>query len=91
MIVLLQVEDDPLLLHDEPIFENGKHVGFTTSGGRGPRTGLDLAFALIDVAPGETLQQTCSRTFAIRVAGQDYPAKPLRRPPYDPDGERMNP
>lgn len=90
-LVLLQVAGEPLLLHDEPVFENGQHVGFTTSGGRGPRTGLDLAFALVDIEPGETLQQTCSRNFHVRVAGKDYPATPLRRAPYDPDGERLNP
>ncbi|WP_170562148.1 GcvT family protein [Ruegeria atlantica] len=88
-LILLQVLGNALMLHDEPVFERGTHVGLTTSGGRGPRTGLNLCFAMISVQPGETLVQTCERNFTVRVAGRDYPAQPLRRPPFDPSGERM--
>ena len=31
-LVLLQVEGGPMLLHDEPVREDGRLVGFTTSG-----------------------------------------------------------
>ncbi|MEL7464760.1 MAG: FAD-dependent oxidoreductase [Pseudomonadota bacterium] len=88
-LVLMEVTGEALMLHDEPVFEAGRHVGLTTSGGRGPRTGLDLCFALIKTAPGETLAETCARRFEIRVAGRDYPATPHRRPPFDPRGKRM--
>ncbi len=88
-LVLLQVRGAALLLHDEPVFEDGTYVGLTTSGGRGPRTGLNLCFAMVSVQPSETLDETWDRIFTIRVAGQDYPAQPLRRPPFDPSGERM--
>ncbi|MEX0284945.1 MAG: FAD-dependent oxidoreductase [Paracoccaceae bacterium] len=88
-LILLKVEGEALMLHDEPVFEGGVHVGLTTSGGRGPRTGLNLCFAMVSVALGETLAATCEREFTVRVAGQDYSAQPLRRPPFDPSGERM--
>jgi len=88
-LVLLQVEGGALMLHDEPVFEAGRFVGLTTSGARGPRTGLNLSFAMVEVSPGETLEETCARAFTVRVAGQNYPARPLRRPPFDPKGERM--
>jgi 4-methylaminobutanoate oxidase (formaldehyde-forming) len=88
-LILLQVQGNALMLHDEPVFEDGLHVGLTTSGGRGPRTGLNLCFAMISVQVGETQAQTCTRRFTIRVAGQDFAANPLRRPPFDPSGERM--
>ena len=90
-LVLLQVEGDVLLLHDEPVFEAGCPVGLTTSGARGPRTGLNLCLAMVQIQPRETLAQTCARQFTLQVAGQDYPATPLRRPPFDPSGERMRP
>ena len=77
------------MLHDELIRENGKVVGLTTSGGQGPRTGLTLAFGLIDIAPDETLAQTTAREFEIEVAGARYPAQVLAKPPFDPSGERM--
>ncbi|MEX0340292.1 MAG: glycine cleavage T C-terminal barrel domain-containing protein, partial [Arenibacterium sp.] len=88
-LVLLQVPGDALLLHDEPVFEANSCVGLTTSGGRGPRTGLNLCFAMVSVEPGETLAQTCNRTFTLRVAGRDYDAIALHKPPFDPKGERM--
>ena len=73
----------------QPVFEAGRHVGFTTSGARGPRTGLNLCFALIDTDPGETLDDSCARNFTVRIAGQDHAATPLRRPAFDPSHERM--
>lgn len=88
-LILLRVTGKVLMLHDEPVFEGGSHVGLTTSGGRGPRSGLNLCFAMISVEPGETLTTTYQRKFKARVAGKDYDATPLRRPPFDPSGERM--
>ena len=88
-LILMEVTGEALMLHDEPVFEGGRHVGLTTSGGRGPRTGLNLCFAMLETAQGETLEETCERRFEVRVAGTGYAAKPLRRPPFDPKGERM--
>ncbi|QGX98746.1 FAD-dependent oxidoreductase [Roseovarius faecimaris] len=88
-LCLMQVEGRPLMLHDELIREGGRVVGLTTSGGQGPRTGLTLAFGLIDVAPGEALSETAERRFEVEVAGALYPAKVLAKPPFDPKGERM--
>ncbi|MEX0348215.1 MAG: FAD-dependent oxidoreductase [Paracoccaceae bacterium] len=88
-LILMQVEGGALMLHDEPVFEGGQHVGFTTSGARGPRTGLNLCFALVSTELGETKAQTCARTFTVKVAGKDYAATPLRRAPFDPSNDRM--
>jgi 4-methylaminobutanoate oxidase (formaldehyde-forming) len=88
-LVLLQIDGNALMLHDEPIYENGTHVGLTTSGAQGPRTGLTLAFGMVATHKGETFSETCARQFHVRVAGQDYPAQPLQHAPYDPKGERM--
>ncbi len=82
-LCLLEVSGGPLILHDEPIWEAGRVVGLTTSGARGPRTGLTLAFGLIEVSAA------AERVFEIEVAGGMYPAKLLPEPPFDPKGERM--
>jgi len=79
----------PLVVHDEPVLENGKVVGLTTSGARGMRTGLTLALALVRVAPGETAAQTSQRQFEVNIAGTRYATVMLPKPPYDPRGERM--
>lgn len=88
-MVLLDVSGHPLILHDEPICENGAVVGMTTSGARGARTGLTLALGVVSIAEGETLSQTCARSFSVHVAGQDYQARVLAKPPFDPASERM--
>ena len=88
-LMLLRLEGAPLSLHDEPILEHGRIVGLTTSGARGPRTGLSLAFGLIDIEPGEPLEVTCQRRLEVDIAGIHHRAIPLPRPPYDPEGERM--
>ncbi len=79
----------PLLLHDEPIFCNGKLAGHTTSGARGFRTGLALCMAYIPVSEHETLDELGKSKFEISVAGTRFPLTLLTRPPYDPDGHRM--
>ncbi len=88
-MVLLDVSGHPLMLHDEPILENGKVVGMTTSGARGARTDLTLALAIVNIAETETLPQTCARKFTVHVAGQDHAARALAKPPFDAAGERM--
>lgn len=88
-LCLFEVNGHALMLHDEPILESGTIIGLTTSGTRGVRTGLSLAFGLINVEPNETLEQTCMRHFEIQVAGTNYPARVLPNPPYDSPGTRM--
>ena len=88
-LVMLEVRGGPLIQHDEPVLEDGRVIGLTTSGGLGARTGLTLALAMIDISPGETPERTCGRMFEVDIAGALYPAIPLLRPPFDPDGKRM--
>lgn len=88
-LCLFSVTGKPLVLHDEPIFEDDKIVGLTSSGGFGARTGLTLAFGLINIKPGETRAETCQRQFEIDIAGKRYSAKALLKPPFDPDGTRL--
>ena len=87
--VIFELPDKPLILHDELILEDGRVVGATTSGARGARTRKTYALALVEIAAGETLSETCARSFIIDVAGTHYPAVPLMRSPFDPKNERM--
>lgn len=87
--ILLEVAGDPLLLHDEPVWESGTCVGLTSSGAKGPRTGKNLCFANVAIAPGETLKETQARQFEIEVAGKRYCATSVSRAAYDPSMSRM--
>ncbi|MFN4140390.1 FAD-dependent oxidoreductase [Aestuariivirga sp.] len=89
-LVLLSLEGGPLIIHDEPVMENGTVVGLTTSGAMGVRTGLSLALALVNVASGESLARTAERKFEVDIAGRLHPAAVLLRPPYDPAGKRIH-
>ena len=88
-LILFEIPSHPLVLHDEPIWEDGQVVGLTTSVARGVRTGLTLALGLIDIGINETLQTTSKRVFEIEIAGVRHKANVLTRPPFDPKGERM--
>jgi 4-methylaminobutanoate oxidase (formaldehyde-forming) len=89
--LLLFALDDayPLLLHDEPIYCDGRIVGRTTSGGRGFRTGLSLSLGLVAVDPDAPRDAAFERRYEIGVAGERFRLRPLKRPPYDPVGVRM--
>ncbi len=87
--VLLEVTGDPLLLHDEPVWENGRAVGLTSSGARGPRTGKALCFANVPIAFGETQAETRARSFEIEVAKRKYKATPLAQVPYDSKRQKL--
>ncbi|MEM6988719.1 MAG: glycine cleavage T C-terminal barrel domain-containing protein, partial [Pseudomonadota bacterium] len=86
---LMAVDGGPLLLHDEPVFEAQSCVGMTTSGAVGARTGLHLCFAMVDIAPGESMADTAKRQFEIEVAGVRHTATALEQPPYDPCGVEL--
>ncbi|TPN46940.1 FAD-dependent oxidoreductase [Mesorhizobium sp. B1-1-4] len=81
--------DNPLLLHDEPIYRDGKLAGLTTSGGLGVRTGLSLCLGYVACDPGEAKTQLLACDYQIAVAGARYRLRPLDKPPYDPTGSRM--
>ena len=89
-LVLFSIPDgEPLLLHDEPIYRDGRLVGETTSGVRAFRVGGSLAFGLV------RHDDQCSREFVfaggyqIQVGEEFFEAAPLKRAPYDPTSEKM--
>ena len=79
----------PLLLHDEPVYRNGKLVGHTTSGGRGFRTGLSLCFAYVPCEPGTPRRELLGGDYEIGIAGERLPLRALARPAYDPRNVRL--
>ena len=78
----------PLLLHDEPIYRDGRLVGRTTSGARGLRTDLALCLGYVETRPGDDRAVAFEGRYEIGVAGERFALSPLPRPPYDPDGIR---
>ena len=79
----------PLVLHDEPIFCDGVHVGRTTSGNRGFRVGKTLCMGYIACERGTKKSDLLAGHYEIEIAGVRFTLEALARPPYDPTGERM--
>ena len=83
--MLLSVEGNPLIVHDEPVLENGQVVGLTTSGAKGVRTGLTLALALVQRGAGRDAGADGSAQFRSRYRGNVYmrqrfsPSRPMTR------------
>jgi dimethylglycine dehydrogenase len=67
----------------EPVFHEGKQVGFVTSGGFGHRVGQSIALAYVDRAVADA-----DNGFEIPILGNKRPAHIQRVPLYDPNGVR---
>jgi dimethylglycine dehydrogenase len=68
----------------EPVWHEGRRVGFVTSGGYGHCTDKSLAMALVDSArsaPGTNL--------SVHVVGEERAANVIPPSPFDPRGQRM--
>ena len=69
---------------DEPIWHDGKVVGWVTSGAYGHRVQRSLALGYIPAALA-----AASEGFEIEILGERRKAKRATAPPFDPDGRRM--
>ena len=73
---------NPLLLHDEPIYCNGKIVGETTSGNFSFNYNKNMSFGYIRLDQFE--KNFKEHIFEIEVAKQKYKAKLESQPLHDP-------
>jgi dimethylglycine dehydrogenase len=69
---------------DEPIWHDGKVVGWVTSGAYGHRVGASLALGYI---PAELASE--SSKFEMEIIGERHEAVRLAAPPFDPSGALM--
>jgi dimethylglycine dehydrogenase len=72
------------VIRDEPIFSEGRCIGYVTSGGYAHYVGKSVAMGYV---PTEFQQQ--HKPFEIEILGEMRSAWVQRLPLYDPAGERM--
>jgi dimethylglycine dehydrogenase len=72
------------VIRDEPIFSDGRCIGYVTSGGYAHYVGKSVAMGYV---PTEFQQQ--HKPFEIEILGEMRSAWVQRLPLYDPAGERM--
>ena len=68
----------------EPVWHEGRKVGFVTSGGYGHTIGRSLAMALVEPCVAEP-----GTELAVHVVGVERSARVIPPSPHDPQGRRM--
>jgi 4-methylaminobutanoate oxidase (formaldehyde-forming) len=80
---------DPLLYHNEPIWQGHAIVGFIRSGMYGHSLGAALGLGYVTAPDGAMVAGVGARDYEIEVAGVRYPAIASLRPMYDPTNQRI--
>ncbi len=85
VLVTLAIDsDDADATGYEPVWADGKRIGFVTSGAYGHTLQSSLAMALVDPA-----QATPGTELSVHIVGVEKAAKVLAPSPYDPQGQAM--
>lgn len=79
----------PTLWGSEPIYRDGRPVGYTTSGSYGHSVGGAVAMGYVNNPDGVSAEFIKSGRFEINVSGERIPARAYLRAPYDPDRKRI--
>ena len=82
-------DPEPLLYHNEPIWHDGKIVGYVTSGSYGHTLGGSIGLGYVDTSQVPDLKELAGAPFEIEVAGVRVPADASLRPMYDPASKRI--
>jgi dimethylglycine dehydrogenase len=77
---------DADVMGDEPIWHNGKVVGWVTSGGYAHFVDKSMAQGYV---PSELVDGAGQESFEIEILGERCPAHLQMEPPFDPEGKRM--
>jgi dimethylglycine dehydrogenase len=74
------------VLGDEPIWHQGKVIGWVTSGGYAHYVDKSMAQGYI---PKELATDTSEGAFEVEIIGENRKATIILDPPFDPEGKRM--
>jgi heterotetrameric sarcosine oxidase gamma subunit len=89
LVQFVMESDRPLLYHNEPIWRDGKQVGYVSSGMFGHTVGRAVGLGFVDNPAGCTADFVLSGKYEIEVARERFPAKAYLRPVYDPKSARI--
>ncbi|MFQ5995891.1 MAG: glycine cleavage T C-terminal barrel domain-containing protein, partial [Acidiferrobacterales bacterium] len=86
-LVSFVVDDNGVdVMGDEPVWHDGKVVGWVTSGGYAHYVGKSVALAYI---PAALAKSGRDGAFEVEILGERRPATLAPQPLFDPDGSRM--
>lgn len=89
LVQFLLNDPDKMLYHNEPIYRDGKIVGYLTSGMYGHTLGAAVGLGYVENPDGIDAEFINSGEFEIRVAGQHVQTSASLRPLYDPASIRV--
>jgi 4-methylaminobutanoate oxidase (formaldehyde-forming) len=81
--------DQPLVYHNEPIWRDGKRVGYLSSGMFGHTLGRAIGLGYVKAEGGCTSDYVLSGKYEIEIARERFPAKASLKPMYDPASARV--
>jgi glycine cleavage system aminomethyltransferase T len=90
MLAFALEDPEPLLLHDEPIWRDGRLVDRSTSGAYAHSVGRALALGYVEWGPDDRAADLNASRWEIEIARRRYPARASLRPFYDPKSERLH-
>jgi 4-methylaminobutanoate oxidase (formaldehyde-forming) len=89
LVTFVLQEPEAMLWGNEPIFGDGKIIGYTTSGAYGHSVGGAIAMGYVNHPHGINPEFIKSTQFEIDVDGRRIPAAANLRSPYDPARKRI--
>jgi 4-methylaminobutanoate oxidase (formaldehyde-forming) len=89
LVIFVLADPAPMLWGSEPIYRDGKPVGYTTSGSYGHTVGGAIAMGYVNHPDGVTPEFIKAGRYEININGQRVPATAHLRAPYDPERKRI--
>jgi 4-methylaminobutanoate oxidase (formaldehyde-forming) len=89
LTIFVLKDPGPVLWGGEPIYRDGKAVGYTTSGSHGHTVGGAIAMGYVNNAGGVSTEFIQSGRYEIDIAGERFAATPHLRAPYDPERKKI--
>ncbi len=82
-------DSEPLIYHNEPIWRDGKLLGYITSGMYGHTIGAACGMGYLENEAGVSADFVNAGTYEIEIACERFSARASLKPLYDPKSERV--
>jgi glycine cleavage system T protein len=82
-------DPQPMLYHNEPIWQGQRLVGRTTSGAYGHHLGAAVALGYVEDQDGLDAASIAAQSYEIEIAGRRFAADASLAPRYDPRNARI--
>jgi 4-methylaminobutanoate oxidase (formaldehyde-forming) len=90
LVQVLVRDPEPLMFHAEPVWRDGRAVGYVRAASYGHTLGGAVGLALVDAAGAPVDAKFLETgTWEVEIAGRRYPALASLKPLYDPEMKKI--